>query len=39
MVKVMVTGGCEFIGSHIVDKLIDQNYKVIVEDNLKTGKI
>lgn len=39
MEKVMVTGGCGFIGSHIVDKLLDQSYEVIVVDNLKTGKL
>ena len=31
--KYIVTGGCGFIGSHIVDKLIEQNHKVIVIDN------
>lgn len=35
----MVTGGCGFIGSHIVDKLIDENYQVGVVDNLLTGKL
>jgi UDP-glucose 4-epimerase len=36
--KILVTGGCGFIGSHIVDELINQNHKVIVVDNLSTGK-
>jgi len=36
---VLVTGGAGFIGSNIIDKLIDQNNKVICLDNLATGKI
>lgn len=35
--KVLVTGGAGFIGSHIVDILIKNNYEVIVVDNLSTG--
>jgi UDP-glucose 4-epimerase len=31
--KSLVTGGAGFIGSHIVDKLIDLNHEVIVIDN------
>ena len=34
MKNVIVTGGCGFIGSHIVDELIDNNYSVTVIDNL-----
>jgi len=37
--EVLVTGGAGFIGSNIVDKLIDLNYEVIIIDNLSTGKI
>lgn len=37
MKNVLVTGGAGFIGSHIVDKLLERNYKVIVVDNLITG--
>ena len=36
--KVMVTGGAGFIGSHIVDRLIDLGHEVIILDNLSTGK-
>lgn len=35
----IVTGGCGFIGSHMVDKLISLGYKVIVLDNLLSGNI
>ncbi len=35
--KIMVTGGAGFIGSHIVDRLISQGHDVIIIDNLLTG--
>lgn len=35
---VLVTGGAGFIGSHIVDKLIDNGYEVVIIDNLSVGK-
>jgi UDP-glucose 4-epimerase len=34
---ILVTGGAGFIGSHIVDRLIENNYDVIILDNLTTG--
>ena len=37
--KILVTGGAGFIGSHIVDYLINQGHDVIVVDNLIEGKI
>ncbi|MED4455979.1 NAD-dependent epimerase/dehydratase family protein [Metabacillus fastidiosus] len=35
--RVLVTGGCGFIGSHIVDKLLQEKHDVYVIDNLITG--
>lgn len=31
--KILVTGGCGFIGSHLVDALVDENYEVVVVDD------
>ncbi|MDI6735928.1 MAG: NAD-dependent epimerase/dehydratase family protein [bacterium] len=36
--KILVTGGAGFIGSNIVDRLINLGYKVIIIDDLSTGK-
>ncbi|MBS4536517.1 SDR family oxidoreductase [Clostridium sp. D2Q-14] len=38
MRTILVTGGAGFIGSHIVDRLIENGDKVIIIDNLSTGK-
>lgn len=36
--NLLVTGGAGFIGSNLVDALIEQGHRVIVIDNLTTGK-
>ena len=37
--KALVTGGCGFIGSHIVDELLRRGIETYVLDNLSTGSI
>lgn len=36
--KILVTGGAGFIGSHLVDRLIQEGHQIVVVDNLSTGK-
>jgi len=37
--NILVTGGAGFIGSHVVNALIEKNIMPIVVDNLSSGKI
>lgn len=37
--KVLVTGGAGYIGSHVVAQLIEQGYEVVVYDNLSAGHL
>ena len=36
--KYLVTGGCGFIGSNLVDRLIDDGHEVIIFDNVSSGR-
>jgi UDP-glucose 4-epimerase len=38
-VRVLVTGGAGFIGSHLVDHLVDRGDEVVVLDNLVSGRV
>lgn len=37
--RVIVTGGCGFIGSNLVERLVKDGYEVVVFDNLSTGNL
>ena len=36
--KILVTGGAGFIGSHLIDRLIDKGEDVVCVDNFLLGK-
>ena len=35
--RVLVTGGAGFLGSHLIDRLLEQDCEVVCVDNLFTG--
>jgi UDP-glucose 4-epimerase len=37
--KILVTGGAGFIGSHVADAYIKQGHEVVIIDNLSTGSM
>ena len=39
MGKYLVTGGCGFIGSHLVDSLVADGHEVVILDDLSTGNL
>src|SRR6266581_3390453 len=39
MPTALVTGGAGFIGSHLCDRLLAEDYRVVAVDDLTTGRI
>ena len=39
MKKIIITGGCGFIGSNLTDFLINNGYKIYIIDNFSNNKI
>ena len=37
--KILVTGGAGFIGSHLTDLLVENQYEVVILDNFSTGRL
>jgi UDP-glucose 4-epimerase len=37
--KVLITGGAGFVGSHLTDRLIADGHSVVILDNVSTGKL
>lgn len=38
MAKILVTGGAGFIGSHVVDTVVDAGHSVVIVDDLSSGR-
>lgn len=39
MKRILVTGGAGFLGSHLIDRLLQQGHEIVCIDNLQTGSI
>lgn len=39
MKRILVTGGAGFLGSHLIDRLVEQGHEVVCIDNLQTGSL
>jgi len=37
--RILITGGAGFIGSHLCEKMLEENHQVVVVDNLVTGNM
>ena len=37
--KVVVTGGAGFIGSHLAEALVEEGHDIVILDNLSTGRL
>jgi dTDP-glucose 4,6-dehydratase len=37
--RILITGGAGFIGSHLCDRLLEDGHEIIAMDNLATGKV
>src|SRR5258708_23545704 len=35
--RILVTGGAGFLGSHLIDRLLEQGHEIVCADNLFTG--
>jgi dTDP-glucose 4,6-dehydratase len=37
--RILITGGAGFVGSHLADRFLDEGFAVVVFDNLITGRV